>query len=77
MIFEASATAERSHYVFENERGVMLQQSAEVLLTTGEWRQMNEATFTQFNLLDQLPDNAAYTLQEGMDLLATIEIFDN
>lgn len=67
--FEEPVAASRVHFVFDNKRGVVVQQSTESLLAGGEWMQTQEVNLTQFDLLAQLPDNAARTLEEGTALI--------
>lgn len=63
-------TTSRYYWVFDTETGLLQQQSSEVLLSTGEWQSTGDVTYTQFELLSQLPANAAATLAEGTTLLA-------
>ena len=69
--FAEPVQATRQQYLFETERGILQQQQAMALLTTGEWQLMYELNVTDFELLAQLPNLAAQTLQEGEALIAT------
>ncbi|MBE2220693.1 MAG: hypothetical protein IAF02_04090 [Anaerolineae bacterium] len=66
----APVTAVRYQYLFDSETGLLQQQSSEALLSTGEWQSTGNITYAQFELLPQLPPNAAATLAEGTTLLA-------